>query len=156
MQVQLTRRAGKGLNTMVAYTLAKAEGDTDGGNFGSAYGTNQIQDIFDLDAARSIQSFDVRHRLSVSVQYDLPLVDEGTGLAAQLLGGWQVNAIVTAQTGTANGVIYGNDTSNPVSVHGRIWSPNRFSRAPSGRFSGGSTRRHSFRRLRAGSEIPRV
>jgi hypothetical protein len=112
MQVQLTRRAGKGLNTMAAYTLAKAEGDTDGGNFGSAYGTNQIQDIFDLDAARSIQSFDVRHRLSASVQYDLPLFEQGTGLAAQLLGGWQVNAIVTAQTGTANGAIYGNDTSN--------------------------------------------
>jgi hypothetical protein len=34
------------------------------------------------------------------------------GLAAQLLGGWQINAIVTARTGTANGVIYGNDTSN--------------------------------------------
>jgi hypothetical protein len=34
------------------------------------------------------------------------------GLVAQLLGGWQVNAIVTAQTGTANGVIYGNDTAN--------------------------------------------
>jgi hypothetical protein len=34
-----------------------------------------------------------------------------TGLAAQLLGGWQVNAIVTAQTGTANGASYGNDTS---------------------------------------------
>ena len=38
LQVQLLRRAGKGLNSMVAYTFAKAAGDTDGGNFGSAYG----------------------------------------------------------------------------------------------------------------------
>ena len=36
---------------MAAYTLAKALGNTDGGNFGSAYRTNQVQDIFDLDAA---------------------------------------------------------------------------------------------------------
>jgi Carboxypeptidase regulatory-like domain len=112
LQMQLTRRAGKGLNTMVAYTLAKAMGDTDGGNFGAANDANQIQDIFDLDAARSIQSFDVRHRLSASVQYDVPFFDGETGLAAQLLGGWQVNAIVTAQTGAGNGVLYYNDTSN--------------------------------------------
>jgi hypothetical protein len=39
LQVQLTGRAGKGLNAMVAYTLAKAEGDTDGDNFGWTYGT---------------------------------------------------------------------------------------------------------------------
>jgi hypothetical protein len=112
LQVQLSRRAGKGLNTMVAYTLAKAMGDTDGGNFGAAYGANQIQDIINLDAARSIQSFDIRHRLSASVQYDVPSLAGGAWLADQLLGGWQVNAIVTAQTGSGNGVIYRNDTSN--------------------------------------------
>jgi hypothetical protein len=112
LQVQLTRRAGKGLNTMVAYTLAKAEGDTDGGNFGAAYGTNQVQDIFNLAAARSIQSFDIRHRLSASVQYDVPSFAGGAALADQLLSGWQVNAIITAQTGAGNGVLYGNNTTN--------------------------------------------
>lgn len=112
LQVQLRRRVGKGLNLMAAYTFAKALGDTDGGNFGSTYEASQIQDIFNLDAARSIQSFDIRHRLSTSLQYDLPFFDRGTGLAHQLLGGWQVNAIITAQTGIGNGVIYGNDTSN--------------------------------------------
>jgi outer membrane receptor protein involved in Fe transport len=112
LQVQLLRRVGSGLNLMAAYTLAKAVGNTDGGNFGSAYQANQIQDIFDLDAARSIQSFDIRHRLSASLQYDLPLFDRGTGWAPQLLSGWQVNSIITAQTGIGNGVRYGNDTSN--------------------------------------------
>src|SRR4029450_10893193 len=52
LQIQLLRRAGAGLTSMVAYTLAKAMGDTDGGNFGGAYRANQVQDIFDLDAAR--------------------------------------------------------------------------------------------------------
>ena len=112
LQVQLSRRSTNGLSSMVAYTLGKAQGDTDGGNFGAAYQANQIQDIFDLDAARSIQSFDIRHRMSASLQYDLPFFDRGTGWAPQLLGGWQVNAIITAQTGIGNGVRYGNDTSN--------------------------------------------
>ena len=112
MQVQLVRRIGSGLNVMAAYTLAKAVGNTDGGNFGSTYSANLIQDIFDLDAARSIQSFDIRHRLSTSVQYDLPSFDRGSGLGRQVLGGWQVNAIITAQTGIGNAVNYDNDTSN--------------------------------------------
>ncbi len=111
LQVQVLRRVGMGLNVMGAYTFAKALGNVDGGSSGSAYGTNQIQDIFDLDAARSIQSFDIRHRLSASLQYDLPFKG-GTALARQLLGGWQLNAIVTEQTGIGNGVIYGNGTSN--------------------------------------------
>ena len=38
--------------------------------------------------------------------------NRATGVARQCLGGWQVNAILTAQTGIGNGVTYGNDTSN--------------------------------------------
>ena len=112
LQVQLLRRVGNGLNLMAAYTFAKALGDTDGGNFGGTYQANVIQDIFDLDAARSIQSFDIRHRMSTSLQYDLPFFAGEAGLAHQLVGGWQVNAIITAQTGIGNGVFYGNDTTN--------------------------------------------
>ena len=112
LQVQVMRRVGTGLNVLGAYTFAKALGNVDGGSFGSTYEANQIQDIFNLDAARSIQSFDVRHRLSASLQYDLPFFNSGTGFARQLLGGWQVNAIITEQTGIGNGVSYGNDTSN--------------------------------------------
>jgi hypothetical protein len=112
LQVQVLRRTGPGLTAMAAYTLAKAMGDTDGGNFGSAYRANQVQDIFDLGAARSIQSFDIRHRLTASLQYEPTWFRDGTGAARQLLGGWQVNGILTAQTGTGNGVLYGNDTSN--------------------------------------------
>ena len=112
LQVQLVRRTGSGLNLMAAYTWARALGNVDGGNFGAAYGANQIQNIFDLDAARSIQSFDVRHRVSASVQYDLPFFAGASGAARQLLGGWQVNAILAAQTGIANGATYGNDTTN--------------------------------------------
>ena len=112
LQVQMLRRAKAGLTSRVAYTLAKAVGDTDGGNFGGASRANQLQDVFDLDAARSIQSFDMRHRLTASVQYEPTFFGGAAGAAGQLLGGWQINAILTAQTGTGNGVLYGNNTTN--------------------------------------------
>jgi Carboxypeptidase regulatory-like domain/TonB dependent receptor len=112
LQVQVLRRIRPGLNVMGAYTFAKALGDSDGGNFGSTYEANGIQDIFNLSAARSIESFDIRHRLSASLQYDLPFFNSGTGFAHQLLWGWQVNAIITEQSGIGNGGSYGNDTSN--------------------------------------------
>jgi hypothetical protein len=112
LQVQLLRRAGKSFNWMAAYTLAKALGNVDGGNFGSTYEANDIQDIFDLEAARSIQSFDVRHRLSVSLQYELPWFAGRTGWTHQLLAGWRLDAIITAQSGIGNGATYGSDTSN--------------------------------------------
>jgi hypothetical protein len=112
LQMQLLRRVGTGLNIIAAYTLAKAMGNVDGGSFGSANGTNQIQDIFNIEAARSIQSFDGRHRLSAGVQYELPFFENGSAWIQHVLGGWQVNAILAAQTGIANGATYGIDTSN--------------------------------------------
>ena len=112
LQVQVLRRVGTGLNMIGAYTFSKALGDSDGGNFGSTYEANGIQDIFNLGAARSIESFDIRQRLSASLQYDVPFFNSGTEFARQLLGGWQVNAIITEQSGIGNGVSYGNDTSN--------------------------------------------
>ena len=111
LQVQVVRSVGTGVNFIAAYTWAKALGDTDGGNFGSTYEANRIQDIFNLSAARSIESFDIRHRLSASLVYNLPF-SRGTGLTHQLLGGWQLGAIINLQTGIGNGVTYGNDTSN--------------------------------------------
>jgi hypothetical protein len=112
LQVQMLRRAKAGLMSTVAYTFAKAVGDTDGGNFGGANRTNQVQDIFDLHAGRSIQSFDIRHRLTASVQYEPTVFASLAGAAGQVLDGWQFNAILTAQTGTGNGVLYSNNTSN--------------------------------------------
>jgi len=104
---------GKGLDLMVAYTFAKALGEVDGGNFGSTYEADGLlQDIFNLNAARSIQSFDIRHRLSASLQYSVPFFNNSTGLARQALAGWTLAAIISEQTGIGNGVKYGADTTN--------------------------------------------
>jgi hypothetical protein len=112
LQVQLLRHVGTGLTVMGAYTYSKSLGNVDGGDFGSTYAANGIQDIFHLNLSRSIQSFDIPQRLSASLLYNLPFFQHGTGLDHRLLGGWSVNAIITEQLGIGNGVGYGADTSN--------------------------------------------
>jgi hypothetical protein len=112
LQLQLLRHVGTGLDVMGAYTWSKSLGDVDGGDFGSTYAANGIQDIFNLRAARSIQSFDIRHRMSASLQYAVPFFLNSKGLWRQVLGGWALNAIVTEQTGIGNGVGYGANTTN--------------------------------------------
>jgi hypothetical protein len=51
----------------------------------------------EVDRGNSI--FDIRHRLVVNFVYDLPFFSKRQGFAAKILGGWQINGIVSAQTG---------------------------------------------------------
>ena len=88
------------------YTWAKAMDD------GTSY-----QDSYNTHASRGVSSVDVPHRAVFSGVYELPLGrgrQFGTGMsrtADLLVGGWQVNGIITAQTGSALG-ISGRNTSN--------------------------------------------
>ncbi len=43
--------------------------------------------------------FDIRQRLAVSAVWEIPAFKSGTGLAHQILGGWSVDPIWTAETG---------------------------------------------------------
>jgi hypothetical protein len=112
LQVQLLRHVGTGLTIMGAYTYSKSLGNVDGNTFGGLDISNTIQDIFHPNNARSIQAFDIRHRLSTSLLYNLPFFQDATGFRHRALGGWSVNAIITEQTGIGNGVSYGAYTSN--------------------------------------------
>lgn len=64
------------------------------------------QNTYDIEASRGLAGQDVAHRFVLSVVYDLPIgkgraVDTGGSAFANLLfGGWQVNGIITYQTGT--------------------------------------------------------
>lgn len=64
-----------------------------------------IQNIYDLRADRSISTNDISRLFSFAAVYELPvgrghhLGSSWTGLTGALLGGWQVNGILTLQTG---------------------------------------------------------
>src|SRR4029077_10065205 len=100
LQTKLERRVARGLSLIVSYTWAKNLSDADISTVGGGANLGAIQDYFNLAGERSPSIFDIRHRLSVAVIYDLPIFNKSSHTAVRaLLGGWQVGTIVTEQTG---------------------------------------------------------
>jgi hypothetical protein len=103
LQARFQQRLDFGLSLLASYTWSKSIDDASS-FFTSAGDPNFPQNSFDLRHERALSNFDVRHRLSVSYSYDLPfgrgrafLSDRG--LLSGIFGGWQVNGILTLQTG---------------------------------------------------------
>lgn len=103
LQVQFRQQMDFGLSVLSSYTWSRSM-DNASNFFSSAGDPNFPQDSFDVAAERGRSNFDVRHRLSLSYVYDLPI---GTGRAllgnagwlSTFLTGWQTLGIVSLQTG---------------------------------------------------------
>jgi Carboxypeptidase regulatory-like domain/TonB dependent receptor-like, beta-barrel len=102
MQARLEKSFSQGLSFLGVYTFGKSLDHDPSGSFGT---TNQNPSNRQADWARS--TYDVRHRLVVSYNYDLPVGRHGkflsgvTGLADKLLTGWQMNGISVFSGGVA-------------------------------------------------------
>jgi hypothetical protein len=111
LQISVNRRMGKGLAVAGSYAWSKAEEE------GETH-----QNSYDVAASRSVASYDIPHRLVVSGLYELPFGRGrafGTTAAAwldALAGGWQINGIVTLQSGTPLTISASNTAGlfNPV------------------------------------------
>lgn len=98
------KRFSQGLSFLVAYTWNKLMDDvsTTVGFLGQA---SARQNAYDREAERAIGSQDIRHRFVTSFVYDLPFGrgkrfgEDWTSAANWLLSGWQINGIVTFQSG---------------------------------------------------------
>ena len=92
---RLSRRLSGGLMFDANYRWSKSI-DTVSGEFGAA--TNQTFPV-DQGEERGPSDYDVRHSLVVSALYELPFFRNRRGLAGALLGGFELNPIVTYNTG---------------------------------------------------------
>jgi hypothetical protein len=75
------------------------------------------QDIRYRFLDRASSGFDIRHRVSQSLIYDLPIgkgkrFDVSNGLANAIFGNWQVNGILTLQTGLPFTPVLATSVSN--------------------------------------------
>jgi hypothetical protein len=86
LQLVFQRRPRNGLAFSTNYTLAHNEWTQP-----LPWDVSRIE-RFDADN-------DVRHRVTAAVNYELPFGRDFTGVAQQLLGGWQINAVASWQTG---------------------------------------------------------
>jgi hypothetical protein len=91
LQIGATRSVGD-LTLSIAYAYSHAIDDS------SDRSDNTIMNAFNVAANRASSNFDQRHNLSISYVYSLPFF-RGSGLAHNVLGGWQVSGITVAQSG---------------------------------------------------------
>lgn len=100
LQVAVNRSFAKGLMLKGAYTYAKAIDYTDDDGW-AAVGWNWAP-VFQRN--RAVAGFDRTQNLQMGWLYELPLgkgkMLAKSGPAAMVLGGWQVNGIMSAYTGT--------------------------------------------------------
>jgi hypothetical protein len=124
LQVTLTKRYSQGLYLLAGYTYGHAI-DTATSNLAGV-----PPDSTDYAAERGNGDYDIRHRFTLSLTYDLP----SRKTKSQLLEGWQLTSILNFQTGMPYTLgDFGNDisytgelndrwnmTGNPKDIH---WSP---------------------------------
>ena len=99
-QARFEQRSVNGLSLLAAYTLGQSKDDASSW-FPSAGDPNFPQDSNNPAAEYGPSNFDVRHRLSLSAAWNLPMGrDAAPGSAASwLLADWQVSGILTVQSG---------------------------------------------------------
>ncbi|MBL8216083.1 MAG: TonB-dependent receptor, partial [Bryobacterales bacterium] len=101
LAVKIEKRFSKGLSMLVAYTASK---NIDDGNASGQIrpGGNTIggvQDWFNLRAERSKSAEDIPQRLVWTTLWNLPVATQATGLKRAIIGGWQLNPILTMESG---------------------------------------------------------
>jgi len=88
MQVTFERRYSNGINLNSNYTWAHAL---------QSGAPGQVESNWRLEHGSS--SLDIRHRWTVSANYELPFAKSFKGISRALLFGWQTNAIAVLSTG---------------------------------------------------------
>jgi hypothetical protein len=109
LQAKLDKRFSHGLSFLTAYTWSHS---IDGASvfFGSGANATTIfpQDNYNLNAERGSSDFDIRHRLSFSFNYEVPV---WRSLPSVLGKGWELGGILTLQTGQPFSVLTGESLS---------------------------------------------
>ncbi len=116
-QLSINKRFAHGFQAQGSYTLSKSVDDASSGLGRSEFnnGQQRTSDPFDHRRDRGLSSFDVRQNLVLNFTADLPF---GSGRTAgnslsrffdRVIGGWQLNGIVTLSSGTPFTPIIIND-----------------------------------------------
>jgi hypothetical protein len=133
LTLRFRRRLTSGIAASASYTLSKSIDDASSiGGSGSVVAQNDQ----DLAAQRGLSSFDQRHRFTGDLTYELPFGAKKswftTGIAAAILGDWQINGNVQLASGTpftatvlanvsdisrgTNGTLRGNYNGQPIAI----------------------------------------
>ncbi|HXG91947.1 MAG TPA: TonB-dependent receptor [Blastocatellia bacterium] len=137
LQVQLQKRLSHNVTGQVSYTWSHTIDNATGVFNGIGDSKNQGRQgpvhPFDLDFDRGNSVLDIRHLLSANAIIDLPFgkgqpyLNE-RGIVNGLVGGWQMNVVVSGRTGFPFSVVCQCDLIRPSLIS------DPFSNVPAGRF----------------------
>jgi hypothetical protein len=134
LHVSLVKRATRGLSFKANYTFSKALDYNSGGSSNASQNqTKSLLDVYNLALSKGIAAFSLRHQFNGNFGYQLPFgkgrhwAGNARGWVDELIGGWQWNGIVTAQSGfpltpqVGSNISGTGDTDNPDVPN---WTPN--------------------------------
>ncbi|MDQ6758558.1 MAG: TonB-dependent receptor [Acidobacteriota bacterium] len=124
LQIKVERRFSKGLSALLTYTFDKLIDDYS--IIANAGRNAGIQNIYDRHSERSVSPNDISQSLLLTSVYEIP-IGRGRLLGKNwnrvtdfLIGGWQVNGILTLQTGFPLAL----STQNTSGAGGAVLRPN--------------------------------
>ena len=107
MQSKLEKRFAEGLSILATYTFAKAIDNTPGGFCLNGGGQRNCgpDNPLRLDLEKGLSDTDIRHRFTLANVFDIPIGKnrrywkDMPSVLEYVIGGWQMNNIVTLQSG---------------------------------------------------------
>jgi hypothetical protein len=127
LDAQLERRYTSGLSLSVGYTWSHSI-DNVPELFGA--GGGGLQDFSNFDGSRGSSNFDVRHRFTSGIVYELPF-GKGRrywnrgGLVNSMFGGWQLSNLLAMQTGHNFSLSVANSRTRLGATAIGTWWPDR-------------------------------
>ena len=103
LQTTFQKRFGNGLQLQAAYTWSHAIDDAADPLVATAGNRNIARNSFNLKEDRGTSDYDLRHRAIINYLYELPFGSGQRyvthGVAAKVLGGWQLSGLSAFQSG---------------------------------------------------------
>jgi len=137
LQTKIEKRYSAGLSLLGTFTWGHSIDDGNGIATGTAASSTLAQNAYNLAAERARSDFDVKYRFVFSPIYELPFGKGRSwvnqGLLSQIVGGWQVSALFSAQTGTPLTPYYSSNVSGTLNYEDRpnvIGDPNSGPKTP--------------------------
>jgi hypothetical protein len=114
LQASIEKRASRGLTILASYTYSRSIDDLPAGAGVTGFDTfstrpwdDPLRHQFDYGPS----DFDHTHRFVASYVWVLPTPARGNGFLRNVLGGWQLGGVVSAQTGRPFTVLQGDEVS---------------------------------------------
>jgi len=110
LQLGVTRQLSHGLQLQGSYTWSKCEDTGSNMAFNDPF-QNSVPDYFYFDhrLTKGLCDYNIGQSGVVSFIYSIPSIGSKSGFESKIFGGWQVGAIITAQTGSPFTPVIGGD-----------------------------------------------